>query len=248
VAYDELSPLGERYRDALASMYEGEPQLGEDGGRHAIDGTTRVSVEEGMTLHTLCVAGPAVSILEVGLAYGFSTLFLLAALERTGRGTLTSIDPFQATDWHGRGAAPARRLARGRGSESRQPVPDAELGHPREGHPDEGTAGRGEGEEHVSHRERPPLPQEFHHPARRLRGVAEGVHPVRGGVRRSAGGRGRTEAPALISGAAFPEDVGGISFCNTREVPAFAPSRLYRCSERETRNWIADRRRFNLER
>ena len=111
MSYDELLPLGESYRDALASLYDGEPQLGEDGRRHPIDATTRISVAEGMTLHGLCVAAGATSLLEVGLAYGFSTVFLLAALERAGGGRLTSIDPFQATDWHGIGAGHARRLA-----------------------------------------------------------------------------------------------------------------------------------------
>ncbi len=113
---DELSPLGECHRDVLASMYGGEPQLGEDGQRHPIDATTRISVAEGMTLHGLCVAAGATSLLEVGLAYGFSTVFLLAALEKAGGGTLVSIDPFQATDWHGIGAGHARRLV------SRSPV------------------------------------------------------------------------------------------------------------------------------
>ena len=98
MTYDELSPLGERYRDVLASLFEQEPQPGEDGEAHPIDATTRVSVEEGMTLHALCVARRATSLLEVGLAYGFSTVFLLAALEKAGGGTLVSIDPYQATD------------------------------------------------------------------------------------------------------------------------------------------------------
>ena len=111
--YDELAPLGERYRDVLASLYDREPQPGEDGQRHPVDATTRVSVEEGLTLHALCVEGGATTLLEVGLAYGFSTVFLLAALEKAGGGTLASIDPYQASDWHGIGAGNARRLVSG---------------------------------------------------------------------------------------------------------------------------------------
>jgi len=107
---EELSPLGARYRDVLLSMYGGEPQRGADGRLYAIDGATRVSIAEGVTLHSLCVTDRVTAILEVGLAYGFSTVFLLAALDRTGRGTHTAIDPFQMTDWHGIGITHAHEL------------------------------------------------------------------------------------------------------------------------------------------
>ena len=48
--------------------------------------------------------------LEVGLAYGFSTVYLLAALEHNGGGTHVAIDPYQATDWNGIGITTARQL------------------------------------------------------------------------------------------------------------------------------------------
>ena len=109
---DELAPLGDPYRDVLRSMYDGEPQRGADGHLHAIDGSTRVSIAEGMTLHSLCVTGRVTATLEVGLAYGFSTVFLLAALDQGGGGgTHIAIDPFQARDWHGIGATHANELA-----------------------------------------------------------------------------------------------------------------------------------------
>jgi len=110
---DELSPLGVRYRDVLLSMYSGELQRGADGHLYAIDSTTRVSIAEGMTLHSLCVTDRVTAILEVGLAYGFSTVFLLAALDQVGGGMHTAIDPFQATDWHGIGVTHAHELAAG---------------------------------------------------------------------------------------------------------------------------------------
>lgn len=110
---DELGGLGDAYRRVLLSMYAGEPQRGADGRACEIDDTTRISVAEGMTLHSLCVAGRVTSTLEVGLAYGFSTVFLLAALERNGGGTHTAIDPFQVTDWHGIGITTAHALTAG---------------------------------------------------------------------------------------------------------------------------------------
>jgi len=107
---DELSSLGDSYRDVLRSMYGGEPQRGADGRLYAIDSTTRVSIAEGMTLHSLCVTDRVTATLEVGLAYGFSTVFLLAALDQIGGGTHLAIDPFQMTDWDGIGIAHAREL------------------------------------------------------------------------------------------------------------------------------------------
>jgi len=47
--------------------------------------------------------------LEIGLANGFSSLFILDALDQIGRGSLTSLDPFQHSDWQGRGL---ERIAR----------------------------------------------------------------------------------------------------------------------------------------
>ena len=113
VSIDDLSALGDPWRAALVSMYAGEPQRGADGCLHGIDETTRISIAEGMTLFSLCVADRVTSTLEVGLAYGFSAVFLLAALERTGCGTHTAIDPFQMTDWHGIGIASAAELTAG---------------------------------------------------------------------------------------------------------------------------------------
>jgi predicted O-methyltransferase YrrM len=55
----------------------------------------------------------ATATLEVGLAYGFSTVYLLAALEANGGGTHVAIDPYQDTDWSGVGVTTAARLVRG---------------------------------------------------------------------------------------------------------------------------------------
>lgn len=107
----DLAALGADFAEALQSMCAGEPQLGGDGARHAIDDTTRISVEEGLALFSLCRAGGVTSTLEVGLAYGFSTVYLLAAHASTpGGGSHTAIDPYQATDWHGIGATTAGAL------------------------------------------------------------------------------------------------------------------------------------------
>ncbi len=104
-----LVAVGEPFGTMLASMYASDPQPGADGTLVAIDDTTRISVPEGLALHSQVIVHGVTSTLEVGLAYGFSTLYLLAGLAANGGGTHIAIDPYQATDWHGVGETAARR-------------------------------------------------------------------------------------------------------------------------------------------
>lgn len=94
-------------------MYAQAPQPGLGNKLWAIDDSTRISVAEGMTLYSLCRSGEVRDTLEVGLAYGFSTYFLLAALDRNGGGTHVAIDPYQVGDWNEIGLTGARRLVAG---------------------------------------------------------------------------------------------------------------------------------------
>ena len=94
----------------LASMYAWEPQPGHGDALHPLDGFTRIARARGDLLYHYCrEVKPDLSI-EVGLAYGFSTVFLLSALREQGRGHHIAIDPFQTDSWHGIGAAQARKL------------------------------------------------------------------------------------------------------------------------------------------
>jgi predicted O-methyltransferase YrrM len=102
-----LKPLGPYFRTALLSMYRGEPQLGIDGQQHRIDNHTRISPSQGMWLYEFCLATGANSTLEIGMAYGYSTLFFLAAMASNGAGQHIAIDPYQRTDWQGIGLAHA---------------------------------------------------------------------------------------------------------------------------------------------
>jgi predicted O-methyltransferase YrrM len=114
-----LASLPAAPREALLALYARQPQSGDDGCVHPIDATTRIAIEEGLELMRLVTQVGAQAVLEVGLAYGFSAQFLLAALEQQGGGQLVAIDPFQGSDWHGIGcrlaeasvaASPAGRL------------------------------------------------------------------------------------------------------------------------------------------
>ena len=78
-------------------MYAGEIQQGSEGPVQ-IDNRTRISEAQGMWMHdTVQRLKPARS-LEIGLAYGFSTLYILAAMSQTGTGQHLALDPFQFAD------------------------------------------------------------------------------------------------------------------------------------------------------
>jgi predicted O-methyltransferase YrrM len=90
------------FRSALLSMYNGELQLGSDGERHSLDGTA-IGPEQGMWLYDLCREAKPKTTLEIGLAYGYSTVYFLAAICENGVGHHSAIDPFQKGSWHGIG-------------------------------------------------------------------------------------------------------------------------------------------------
>ena len=90
-------------------MYRGEPQVGADGKSYPLD-ETKVPLEEGMWLyHEYCKLKPERSV-EIGLGYGYSTLFFLAALSKNNLGHHTAVDPYQRR-WHGVGLTTTSRLA-----------------------------------------------------------------------------------------------------------------------------------------
>jgi predicted O-methyltransferase YrrM len=114
-----LDALDPRFRAALLSMYRGEPQLGSDGRVHPIDTRTRISPSQGMWLYDVCVSTRPASTLEIGMAYGYSTLYFLAALAKNGSGHHTAIDPLQHSYYRGIGLAHAHALAPSEGVDSR---------------------------------------------------------------------------------------------------------------------------------
>jgi predicted O-methyltransferase YrrM len=85
-------------------MYRNEPQLGSDGQLHAINPIVRIPPEEGALLVKLYTELKPKRTVEVGLGYGFSTVFFMMAMQESGGGHHIAIDPFQHTSFHGIGA------------------------------------------------------------------------------------------------------------------------------------------------
>lgn len=87
----------------VADMWTSSPKLGVDGRHHPLDSRTRVRREGCELLATLVRRIRAKRTLEVGCAYGFSTLYMAAALAEVGGLKHVSIDPFQDRRWSGIG-------------------------------------------------------------------------------------------------------------------------------------------------
>lgn len=111
----ELTPrevvgsLGEPFTRVLCSMYEGEPQLGTDGKLYPLDTVTRISPRQGMWIYNLVRDTKPGNTLEIGLAFGFSTVYFLAALHSNGTGHHLSLDPYQDS-WNGVGLTREKML------------------------------------------------------------------------------------------------------------------------------------------
>ncbi len=105
-----LAPLAEPFRSALLSMYQATSMAGTDGQQHPIHAQVRISPSQGMWFYEQCCSLKPLATLEIGLAYGFSAVFFLAAIAKNKAGHHTAIDPFLWTHWHGIGLANARAV------------------------------------------------------------------------------------------------------------------------------------------
>jgi predicted O-methyltransferase YrrM len=116
------NPLIDRIRAAAPDLRPSTvPVLAEMYGATTLRGTesdqpitlnpiTRISIEQGAMLHRLAREHRVQRSLEVGLAYGFSTVWLLDALAAQAEAVHIAIDPFQKTGWGGIGLAQAARV------------------------------------------------------------------------------------------------------------------------------------------
>ena len=94
-------------------MYDGELQLGEDGREYKLDSRAKIELPQGMWIYELSRTMKPQATLEIGMAYGFSTLYFLAARHENNTGCHTAIDPFQLRApgiWAGIGLRHARRV------------------------------------------------------------------------------------------------------------------------------------------
>ncbi len=106
----KLAEIPEPFSTVLRSMYSGQPQKGLDGQNHELRLDTRISVEEGTCLYRLCRDTKAERTMEIGCAYGFSTIYFLAAIRSNPAATHTAIDPYETNLWAGIAVENARAV------------------------------------------------------------------------------------------------------------------------------------------
>lgn len=95
----------ESTRAKLEALYAGGKHRGTDEKLHGLDPRTRIKPEHGSALTALHrKIRPNLSI-EIGLAYGFSALHFLDAMQEGGYGRHIAIDPYEKSYWHGIGLA-----------------------------------------------------------------------------------------------------------------------------------------------
>jgi predicted O-methyltransferase YrrM len=102
--------LRKKTQDYLKKMYE--LNLAEDlsGKDFRIDQLTRISPEQGNALFQIAQQPNVNSCLEIGLAYGFSTIHILEGLVGKSGANHTAIDPFADEYWGGVGLRAVQNL------------------------------------------------------------------------------------------------------------------------------------------
>ncbi len=95
--------------DYLKGMYENK--LVDDAGQPVVmDTVTRISPQQGGLLYELARRPEVLRTLEIGFAYGFSTVFLLEGLVGKEGASHCAIDPFERGMWNGIGLRAVRAL------------------------------------------------------------------------------------------------------------------------------------------
>jgi predicted O-methyltransferase YrrM len=108
-----LAPdIGKVTEDVLADMYSAKQLNGIASDKPInIDDGTRISIAQGAQINQLVRQSEITKTLEIGFAYGFSTIWILDALQSRGRSSHVSIDPFETTEFGGIGLYQVKRLS-----------------------------------------------------------------------------------------------------------------------------------------
>lgn len=107
---EAVGRLPDEVRARLESLYRGEPQRAADGEMRELHAGTKIHYDKGAVLHDLHDRIRPDLSLETGLAYGYSTLFVLGSMIREGYGHHLAMDPYQMHSYHGVGTQHAREL------------------------------------------------------------------------------------------------------------------------------------------
>jgi predicted O-methyltransferase YrrM len=89
-------------------MYHAKALLGTESAEPILlDRRTLIRPDQGATIHDFLRSHSIKKSLEIGFAYGFSTIWILDAMQSNPH---VAIDPFEKTGWHGIGLVQVKRL------------------------------------------------------------------------------------------------------------------------------------------
>lgn len=116
-----------RVQTALDRIHTETASRGSDGALHVLDGQTRVFPATLTLLQNLVRKVRPAHVVEVGCAYGYSTLGLAGALAEVGGLRHTVVDPHQTRDWKGIGFTRVREAGLGPLVDCREELSDLAL-------------------------------------------------------------------------------------------------------------------------
>lgn len=109
---DRAPDLAPKSVQVLADMYGARALRGtEQDAPVKLEPNTRISIEQGAELHRIARAHRTKTSLEIGFAYGFSTIWLLDALSVQVESSHLAIDPLERRVWQGVGLRQVERVS-----------------------------------------------------------------------------------------------------------------------------------------
>jgi predicted O-methyltransferase YrrM len=108
-----LAPnIDKNIEEVLADMYSAEKLDGTASDQPIkLDGITRLSIAQGAQINQIIRNSETTKSLEIGFAYGFSTVWILDGLRSRRNSRHVAIDPFEITAWCGVGLQQVKRLS-----------------------------------------------------------------------------------------------------------------------------------------
>jgi predicted O-methyltransferase YrrM len=107
----QLAPnIGEDTQELLADMYSAKQLVGTARDEPISIHEAKISIAQGAQMNQLIRQSETNHSLEVGFAYGFSTIWILDGLRSRKNSRHVAIDPFETTYWGGVGLHQVKRL------------------------------------------------------------------------------------------------------------------------------------------
>jgi predicted O-methyltransferase YrrM len=95
-------------RALINEILQSKQVIDEQGRAHPLNSTS-ITEDEGLFLEKMIDEHGSLNTIEIGFAYGLSSLFICAALEKRNKAHHTIIDPSQKAVWNNIGVANLKR-------------------------------------------------------------------------------------------------------------------------------------------